>query len=149
MWMAIEIVDIGCVLTLYRGLDKSIQRLIAERYDLSVPYGALESWIKTLTVIRNLCAHHGRVWNRDFGLTPEIPKKNPVWVSTEIPDRKKLYSILCIIKYLINYIAPQSKWHYRLYKLLDKHNEIPMKNMGFPDNWKESPIWQNDTLINN
>ncbi|WP_349293799.1 Abi family protein [Marinobacter sp. M3C] len=35
----------------------------------------LQSWLHTLTIVRNICAHHARLWNRELGIKPELPKK--------------------------------------------------------------------------
>ena len=45
---------------------------------------------------------------------------------------------------MMNYIAPQSGWDQRIENLLTEFNDIPLRPMGFPENWKESPIWDNE-----
>lgn len=56
------------------------KKIIAEGFDLFAPL--LESWLHTLTVIRNICAHHARLWNRELGIKPASPtQKDFCWPS--------------------------------------------------------------------
>lgn len=140
LWMAAEVIDFGCVFTLYRGVDKSIRRKISEKYKIS--FGVLETWLHSLNTIRNICAHHSRLWNRELGIKPEIPDKNPYWNYPNKIENNKMFGILSIMKYMISYIAPQSCWQERLFQLLNKYNGIPLVSMGFPDNWKNYKMWE-------
>jgi len=49
---------------------------------------------------------------------------------------------LSICKHCLDRIAPQSQWPDRLDQLLARYPEIPIAEMGFPENWQESPIWK-------
>lgn len=141
LWMAVEVTTLGKLLTLFRGLDSSLKKKIAAKYEISDI--VLESWFRALNGVRNICAHHGRLWNREFGYKPMIPKerKHPQWHQPIEIENNRVFAILTIIKYMLNIIAPQSDWPKRLNKLLDEYSEIPRKSMGFPDNWQDCPIW--------
>jgi len=73
LWMTVEVISFGTTLSLYRGFATIIKRDIAKRY--GVHDHVFESWITALNAVRNICAHHGRLWNREFGYKPLIPKK--------------------------------------------------------------------------
>ncbi len=94
---------------------------------------------------RNICAHHGRLWNRELGYKPMIPKrrKNPQWHDPVEVTNNRVFCILSILKYMLRRIAPQSNWPERLNDLLCEYDEIPIAPMGFPELWQECPIWQN------
>ena len=142
MWMVAEIIPFGSMFTFYKGIDKSIKREISKKYGVS--FGVFESWLKTLNTIRNICAHHGRLWNRELGIKPIIPDiKSPEWHNPVQIDNHRIFGVLSILKYLIQYIAPQSEWSLRLRALLVKYDDVPLKSMGFPDGWEESGIWKN------
>ena len=142
LWMAGEIVSFGCTLTMYRGVSNIVKRNLAAHY--GVPDEVLTSWLQTINVMRNICAHHSRLWNRELGVKPFIPRKQkyPQWhVPVEIPQNR-IFGVLTIFRYLLNIIAPQSKWESRLLIMLDEYPEISRRSMGFPDNWKESLLWK-------
>lgn len=139
MWMAVEIMSFGMMLTFYTGLAKNMKRKVSNKYGIA--FGVLESWLKTLNQVRNICAHHGRLWNRELGIKPRIPDNNGIWKQPVVVANKRIFGVLTILKYIINHIAPQSKWGSRLFKLLEDYPDVPIKSMGFPDNWRECPIW--------
>ena len=132
----------GCLLTMYRGMASSFKKEISAYY--GIPDEVLTSWLQTINVIRNTCAHHSRLWNRVLGVKPYIPRKNkyPQWHEPVLIPQDRIFGILTILRYLLRIIAPQSKWQSRLYELLDEYSEISRWSMGFSDNWKESPLWK-------
>lgn len=144
LWMAIEVMDFGTILTLFRGVDQYTKRTVAGRYGVSAK--VLESWLVSLNYVRNACAHHARLWNRVLSVRPLIPRQNnvPAFHTPSAPSPERLYAILTILRYLLNHIAPQSHWAQRLERLwAEKHPSIPIQRMGFPNDWKQSPIWAN------
>lgn len=140
IWMAAEIMTFGMLLTMFRGVDASIKKQIATEYDIKD--NVLKSWLTALNSVRNICAHHGRLWNREFGYKPLIPNKYPEWHAPVEVHNNRAFGILTILKYLINIIAPQSKWSERFENLLVEYPDIPLIPMGFPENWRDCPIWK-------
>ncbi len=141
VWVATEIMTFGNILTMYRGASDAIKRSIAATF--GVHDRVVESWLLALNTIRNICAHHSRLWNRQLGNKPKIPhqKNAPAWhVPITIPN-DRVFGILTILKYSLDRIAPQSSWTTRLLSLLQDYPAIPLGSMGFPANWQSSPIW--------
>ncbi len=143
IWMATEVMTFGSVLSLFRGVDCTIQKTISNFF--GVPDVVLDSWLLTLNVIRNVCAHHGRLWNRELGIKPRLPypRKHPQWSFSDPIPNNRIFVVLTICRYCLSQIAPQSLWPERLITLLDQYPEIPRLNMGFPKNWQDCPIWEN------
>jgi len=144
LWIAAELMDFGCMFTLFRGLEAKIKQDVARSYGISDK--VLESWLTSINTVRNICAHHGRLWNRTFGTPFSIPRKNkhPEWHNpVELGSaERKCFSGLTVLRYLLGIIAPQSQWERRLVRLLEeKHPAIPIREMGFPADWKSCPIW--------
>jgi len=142
IWMACELLTFGGVLTLFTHVEQSIKQAVAAQY--GVPDVVLESWLISLNFIRNLCAHHARLWNR--GLTnkkPMIPRPNkrPEWHSPVPITDDRLFGILTILCFLLKSVAPKSRWKERFKKLLIDYKDIPLRFMGFPDDWEKSPLW--------
>lgn len=138
-WMIAELMTFGTLLTLFRGSPIIVKRRIAARF--GVADKVLESWLGALNVIRNSCAHHARLWNRELGFRPMIPKKDPCWhYPVEIPD-DRIFGILTILKYLLDDIAPQSGWTARLAALQECYPSVPMRSMGYPEAWESCPMW--------
>ncbi len=143
LWMTCELMSFGCMLTLFRHSDKTIKFEVASEYGISGK--VLESWLLTLNFVRNICAHHGRLWNRGFDQkAPAIPRvnKNPEWHIPVIIKGDRMFGVLTVLYYLLKQVAPQSNWKGRFESLLDEYNDVPMDFMGFPEDWRSSPLWQ-------
>ncbi|MDA3939175.1 MAG: hypothetical protein PF693_07690 [Spirochaetia bacterium] len=93
-----------------------------------------------------LCAHHSRLWNRELGYKPIIPVKNNDWNNPFRIENSRIFGILSIIVYMVDIIIPQSKWTKRLETLLNDFPEIPLKDMGFPENWEKHKVWKKNLL---
>ena len=141
LWIACELFSLGLFLTFYRGIERSIQQQLAR--DLGIPDVVLFSWLLALNNLRNLCAHHGRIYNKNFKIKlPTNAKKYPIWFNPFPIAGKKLFTVLTVLKYLLSYVAPKTRWHVRLNNLIEEYNDISQDIMGFPENWKESVFWK-------
>lgn len=139
LWMASELMTFGNILTLYSLMGQYLQREIAYRYGLHAK--VFHSWLLSLNYIRNVCAHHGRLWNKTLPVKPLLPNKQLQWKTpVEIyPD--KICAILTLLRYMLYFVAPKSNWAGRFRDLLAEYSDISTRSMGFPQNWMECPIW--------
>ena len=129
------------LLTFYRGAQKKLKQKLAQ--DIQIPDIVLFSWLLHLNSVRNLCAHHSRIWDKSFNLKlPNHEAKYPDWFKPIKIDGLKLFGILTVLRYLLSILAPNSQWHKRLYDFLKEYPDIPLKLMGFPENWKKSAFWK-------
>ena len=141
-WMLVNLMDFGMTLTLYKGAPNDIRKRISA--SVGVAPAVLDSWLVCLNTIRNIAAHHGRLWNRRIGTQPSIPraKNDERWhVPYQVcPDR--IFGTLTILSYLLEVIAPDTKWRERLFVLLKTRSENELRMMGFLGGWKECPFWK-------
>lgn len=134
LWMATEVISFGQLSTLFSGLRKEDKQAIShEKYKLD--QFVLSSWCHTLVYIRNLCAHHSRIWNRILAIKPAIPRKDKEW---ENINNKKIFSVLLIAKKLMSMPEEWEEWRVALLSMIDKFPSINIGAMGFPDNWREN-----------
>jgi abortive infection bacteriophage resistance protein len=142
-WMSLEVVSMGLLSKLYSNLKKGNEKKkVADEFGLPNPM-FLESWIHAFANLRNLCAHHSRVWNRRFTIKPKLPHntKHTFLSNLNIHDNK-LYAQLCCINYVSRIISPETSFMRELKELLDNCALVDLKEMGFPENWKDEIIWQ-------
>jgi abortive infection bacteriophage resistance protein len=142
IWMATEVMSFGCVLSLWQASSKKVKNEVAKAFGVSDE--VLRSWLWSLNEVRNVCAHHGRLWNRDIGNKPSIPyaKHHPDWHHPVMITNLRVFGVLTVCAHSLARLAPNSCWQRRLVELLRKHPHVPIKNMGFPENWQECPIWK-------
>lgn len=149
IWMIMEILTFKEVSVLFSFLRiKEDKQAIAGFWDL--PDKVLHSWFRALSDLRNVCAHHSRTWNREFGSRPLIPRKPPArWPDLTLPladpridPSRRLYYLLVVIETLLRKINPGSSWHTRLYTLLEDFPEVSRAHMGMPNEWTNDPFWE-------
>lgn len=138
-WMAAELLTFGSTLTMFRKMHRSIQQEIAGEF--GVPIGVMESWLLTLNHVRNICAHHARLWNRRLGVRPQIPvvKKHPEWANVK---NDKPFVVLLMLSQFLRKCAPGSGWRTRIEQLTDEYADLPLSCMDFPDDWKTHVLWR-------
>lgn len=142
LWMAAEVMTFGQLFTFFRHQHRKEKKQLARVFDLYPP--VFESWLHTLNFTRNTSAHHARLWNRQIPIRPKLPDKrhSPEWHTPVSIDNQRVFAILTILNYLLAHITPNTNWHMRLQTLLQNYDEIPIEQMGFPENWQSSPLWK-------
>ncbi len=100
LWSAVEIMTFGQMFTTFRCSGMHIQRLIAKEYQISGK--VLFSWILTLNYIRNVCAHHSRLWNRELAIKPILPdpRNAPDWHTPIVINNGRAFAVLTLLHYL-------------------------------------------------
>jgi abortive infection bacteriophage resistance protein len=94
IWMATEIMSIGRLSFLYANLKAESQRDVCSI--LEVHHYVLRSWMHFITHLRNICAHHGRLWNREFAISPDIPRKDEKWHKLKLKNNQMFSSIVIL-----------------------------------------------------
>ena len=145
-WVSCEVMSLGLLSRLYANLRAyKVRRQIAACYQFDE--GFLEGFMEHLSYVRNVCAHHSRLWNRHLTKKMPLPKSKPIDLKDNIyvdPTNKtehKIYNTLVLIQHLMTVICRESHWAKQLDALLEKYL-IDVKRMGFPENWKQLPLWQ-------
>lgn len=142
VWKTLEVASFGTLSKLFCNMaDISVKKSVAKSFGLP-QYKYLESWIRSITVLRNCCAHHARIWNRRFPLMPQLPKHlSLAWIEVDGTKPMKLFALLSTILYLEQNIVSNSSIKERLLVLLMKQHQSRLKAMGFPENWREQVLW--------
>ncbi len=147
-WMSVE-------LLYFNELSKICKHLKdrKDRVEIAKAFGIKDddifcSWLHALNYVRNICAHHARLWNIDMDITPgkynnkDISK---VWLTNEemqTVQTTKLYYTLCLILYLLQTVNPGTKFIEHFEDLLKQYPKVNVGYMGFPDGWREHPLWK-------
>lgn len=130
-WILIDSLTYGETVNLFRWLNIENRNKISRDYVLDEKY--LLSWMYGLSVLRNICAHHSRLWNRE--LFVGIKKDAKLYKELFNPKmNNRLYNYLVILQIMICKINPTSTWIERLIGLINEH-WVHTYYMGFPDNW--------------
>lgn len=133
IWMVCEIISFGQISQLFRGLMKHDRQAIA-RGHFGIDQMVMVSWLHTLVYVRNLCAHHCRIWNRTLSIRPKILHRSSQWQNIQ---NEKIYCIILVLKHLMRVQQKWDEWVKKLLILLNEFPHINIKRMGFPNNWND------------
>lgn len=142
-WILSEILPFGNITWIFRNLSNSNKKAVAKKFYLHAP--VLESWMNIVTLTRNSCCHHARVWNKVNSIIPnDMSGMTRPWITTSTDKRKTYYNI-CIIKYFLDIISPNNDFKKKLLTLFLAFPEIDLNAMGFNANWETEPLWRSST----
>ena len=99
----------------------------------------MQSWLYAIRYMRNLCAHHARVWNRWFVVSPALS----FMLGDNFNKQNTCYAHLIILNKLLEKVSPESKWKAHLKSLLEKHKTLPIYEIGFVKDWQNDNFWCN------
>lgn len=149
IWVAIEIWDFGAMSKFYSGMKGRDRDQIAQKY--GVPDGRIfKSWLRALNYLRNLCAHHCRLWNRNMVDQPTLPDPGDAGDLANFIGQSQLiarpFVHFCLVQWLMAQISPNSQWVERLKSHLldfpqDTNKRHSLIEMGCPDGWQDWSLW--------
>lgn len=134
-WAAAECMSLGFWSQLYKNLAVC-KGAIASTFGLTPP--VLQSWLHSLSVIRNTCAHHGMVWGRRSWSFP--PSVHPLYSGHF--GGNKLYPFLAAVRILTTKIDKNPYFRDGLVLLFRNNPSANPSKLGFPANWENDPLWQ-------
>ncbi len=160
IWVLTEVLDFADVIKLYDGLLARDQWEVAARLGVSIDDAALSvnqraktrrahplaCWFEQLTVLRNTCAHHPRVWNRSFTPTSTAGLRT-IGDLRSLPEgqSERVYGALIVMGHLLQGISPGTTWMQKVRFLVETSFEgLPARTtaeMGFPEDWHEEHLW--------
>lgn len=148
-WKSLEQTSFGSLSKLYGNLKNTVKAKdkIAEDFG-AVNHTFLPSWLQSIAQIRNFCAHHSRLWNRNLPSTVKLlPKPPNPWIVDQenIPKQKdfnKLYVHMCLMKYMLNTIIPKNEFTHKLKNLFDKYPNVDPNALGMKPDWQNEPLWK-------
>ncbi|MCK5367654.1 MAG: Abi family protein [Cyclobacteriaceae bacterium] len=143
-WKTLELTSLGNLSKLYGNLKNTIKKkdTIAKEYG-AVNHTYLPSWLQSIAQIRNYCAHHSRLWNKNLPGNPKLlPNPPNSWVNDVPKQFQKLYVHMCLMKYLLNVIQPENQFTTRLSSLFTNYPNVDPNALGMKDNWIKEPLWK-------
>lgn len=142
IWAVVELMSLGQLSRWYENLKyRRDRKQIADTYCLD--QGTLRSFLHHLSIVRNCCAHHARLWNRQFTFRLRLPQRPEALsesLNHEAQLENKIYNTLAMLVHMLGIISPDHHWKSRLKALMGEH-DISSNAMGFPGNWEDQSFW--------
>jgi len=145
-WMILEVATFGTLSKMYKNLKNQLPQKASIANDFGI-YSVKEfsSWLEAISVLRNIIAHHSRLWNRNLSKQPSNLKGHrDKWIQNPLTEnqKKKPYGIITSMIYLCNAVYPENQVKQELLSLLDNSADIPYGKFGFTGDWRNEPIWR-------
>nr|WP_241984766.1 Abi family protein [Cryobacterium adonitolivorans] len=142
VWMATEVMSLGLLSKWFDNLKiDSLRKAIAS--DSGLNQDVLASYLRQMTVIRNACAHHNRLWNRTFGTGIKLSKQGDPQLLTALvgSDDSKIYRALVYSAYLVKKIQPDSGLPARLKAHIMSGDDDWIIEMDAPNDFEKDDLW--------
>jgi abortive infection bacteriophage resistance protein len=137
-WMVMETFSLSSLSRLYAGLNLGSERIAIASHFQTDEF-VLRGWFHVLSYVRNLCAHHARLCNRQLVIKfRQVARRHQAFLTTN--DR--FYAVAVVMLDLLRQLAPDTHWHLRLRDLTHAYPVAPLRAMGFPSDWEKQPFWK-------
>ena len=140
-WAYVDLLTIADISFLYSISEYDIKKEVADKFGLTMNKGAalLGHFMHSMTIIRNLCAHGSRLYNRLFEQRPSLNSRDKrllICLEDGTIDNAHLYGFILIMRRLLSSQYMRNLKD-EIIKLKDTYPFVNMKYSGFRDDWKE------------
>lgn len=148
IWVATEVMSFGAISKMISGMLKPDIKFVASRYGMQPT--TFVSCLHHLVYVRNICAHHARLWDRKWAIEPTLPfGKN--WSAPLLPSNERIFASLILQKFILKRCAAERlfarDWKERVESLIRERLpdcENSLAQMGLTENWYEHPLWRSE-----
>jgi abortive infection bacteriophage resistance protein len=146
-WIILEIASMGTISKLYKSLDINLRErgLIAKEMGVTSPK-IFAIWLESISLIRNIIAHHMHLWNRTMKKWPGMQLKQPYgpWFDRPLQYKQltKPFSTISCIVYLCNHLTGSDELKHQILSLIKSYPAVPISKYGFFNHWELEPIWR-------
>ncbi len=139
LWAYVDLFTISNISFLYSISESSLKIEVANSLGLNKCGDVLLGrFMHSMTIIRNLCAHGSRLYNRIFEQKPKLNKQEKQLLIVQedgLVDNAHLYGFIMIMKRLLDpsvFILMKSE----IVCLSQKYPFVNMQHYGFRNDWK-------------
>lgn len=149
LWAVTELMSFG-QLSKWVKLTSDAKILSGVAKDIGLPTKeTLTGSLEHLVDVRNHCAHHSRLWNRKLAKRlPKIKRFQADLVfdheatADQRPLSNEIYNTLVVLMHLMRNQPHATDFPARLVEQVSSVSEGMRSAMGFPQDWRDRPVWQ-------
>ncbi len=131
IYALIEVFSFGTLSKFYKNMHNADKKAVALTFGVGYTY--VESWLESISYVRNICAHYGRLYNAKFSKTPMLYKE---YMQAGIGNNR-MFGVLLCMKHLLKKDKHWSVFIDAIETLIDEYESVDISTMGFPESWKE------------
>lgn len=131
IYALVEVFSFGTLSKFYKNMKNSDKKVVARSFGVGYTY--FESWLESISYVRNICAHYGRLYNAKLSKTPILYKE----YSQAGIGNNRIFGVLLCLKQLLKNDSHWNLFVDKIELLFEKYESVDIKTMGYPENWKE------------
>lgn len=131
IYALVEVFSFGTLSKFYKNMLNKDKKAIAKSFGVGYTY--FESWLESISYVRNICAHYGRIYNAKLSKTPILYKE---YTQVGIGNNR-IYGVLLCLKHLLKNDVHWNLFVDKIELLFDKYQYVKISTMGFPESWRE------------
>ena len=131
IYALVEVFSFGTLSKFYKNMKNEDKKAVAKSFGIGYTY--LESWLESISYVRNICAHYGRLYNAKLSKTPMLYKE---YLQAGIGNNR-IFGVLLCMKHILKNDAHWNQYVDQIDVLIEKYEKVDVKTMGFPENWKK------------
>jgi len=145
-WKILEVASMGTLSKFYKNLKITLpeKSVISNEMGINSPH-IFSGWLESIAFIRNVIAHHSRLWSRTMVKRPSMHLNNPagLWFTQPLKQGQidKPFSTISCMTYLCNILNHKQNIRSKIVGLVQTHPNVPIYKLGFFNNWHSEPLW--------
>ncbi|MDR1023906.1 MAG: Abi family protein [Prevotellaceae bacterium] len=146
-WKILEIASMGTLSKLYKSIKINLPEkgIIANKMGINSPH-VFSGWMESIAYIRNIIAHHSRLWGRTMVKRPGMQLNNPqgAWFSQPLKQGQmdKPFSTISCMVYLCCFLNQPQDMKREIIDLINAYPRVPIYKYGFFNGWQAEPLWK-------
>ena len=130
IYALVEVFSFGTLSKFYKNMKNPDKKAIAKSFGIGYTY--LESGLESISYVRNICAHYGRLYNAKLSKTPMLYKE----YSEAGIGNNRIFGVLLCLKHILKNDNHWNMFVDKIEILFDKYENVDITTMGFKENWK-------------
>ena len=136
----------GTLSKLYKNLNINLPERgrIANEMGINSPH-IFSGWLEAIAYLRNIIAHHSRLWSRTMVKRPGMQLNKPVgaWFTQPLKQGQldKPFSTISCLLYLFKHLSRSDDLKQQIIELIQSYPNVPIYKLGFFNQWRSEPLW--------
>ncbi len=131
IYALVEVFSFGTLSKFYKNMLPEDKKAISKTFGIGYTY--FESWLESISYVRNICAHYGRLYNAKLAKTPILYKE---YMAAGLGNNR-VFGVLLCLKHILKKDKHWIEFIEGMDSLFNRYKKVQIKTMGFPENWKE------------
>lgn len=139
IWVLVELLTLGSLSRLFKNLTPEVRDEICKNNYGKINDEYIGNWLQGCTILRNICAHRGRLFNRQIPFSLRLGKKDKQFFKNNNISinkaTKQLFAYLIVMRKMI---SDEGVWNTFTVRIVDLKNKYPFVRLdyyGFTEDW--------------